>query len=91
MATRPCPAASRVAVNPATGTSLGANTQVAIGSLVPGSGDPYNGIVKAGDGIAKTNYTWPTLGFAPRFGAAYDVSGRSAWSSAAGSACSSIA
>ena len=42
---------------------------------MPGSGNPYNGIVKAGDGIAKTNYTWPTLGFAPRFGAAYDVSG----------------
>ena len=75
VATRPCPAASRVAVNPATGASLGPSTQVAIGTLVPGSGDPYNGIVVAGDGIAKTNYTWPTLGFAPRFGAAYDVSG----------------
>lgn len=75
VAARPCPAASRVAVNPATGASLGPSTQVAIGTLVPGSGDPYNGIVKAGDGIAKTNYTWPTLGFAPRFGAAYDLSG----------------
>ena len=30
---------------------------------------------QAGDGIAKKNYTWPTLGFAPRFGAAYDVTG----------------
>jgi hypothetical protein len=75
VATRPCPAANRVAVNPATGTSLGPSTQVAIGTLVPGSGDPYNGIVVAGDGIAKTNYTWPDWGFAPRFGAAYDVSG----------------
>ena len=75
VATSPCPAANRVAVNPATGTSLGTNTQVAIGSIVPGSGDPYNGIIRAGDGIAETNYTWPTLGFAPRFGAAYDVSG----------------
>jgi hypothetical protein len=75
VATRPCPAANRVAVNPTNNTSLGANTQVAIGTLVPGSGNPYNGIVVAGDGIAKTNYTWPDWGFAPRFGAAYDVSG----------------
>ena len=75
VATSPCPAASRVAVNPATGASLGPGTQVAIGTIVPGSGDLYNGILQAGNGIAKTNYTWPTLGFAPRFGAAYDVSG----------------
>src|SRR5688572_19710343 len=75
VAARPCPAANRVAVNPVTGASLGASTQVAIGTLVPGSGNPYNGIIVAGDGIAKENYTWPALGFAPRFGAAYDVSG----------------
>jgi hypothetical protein len=79
VATSPCPTASRVAVNPATGASLGANSQVGIGTLVPGSGDPYNGIRVAGDGIAKTNYTWPALGFAPRFGAAYDVSGTQRW------------
>ena len=53
----------------------GRTTQVAIGTIVPGSGNPANGIVVAGDGIAKTNYTWPNLGFAPRFGVAYDVSG----------------
>jgi hypothetical protein len=75
VAARPCPSASRVAVHPTTGESLGRSTQVAIGTLVPGSGNPYNGIRVAGDGIAKTNYTWPALGFAPRFGAAYDVSG----------------
>lgn len=73
--TVPCPSANRVAVNPNTGASLGANTQVAIGSIVPGSGNLYNGIIQAGNGIAKTNYTWPALAFAPRFGAAYDVSG----------------
>ena len=66
-------------MNPANGASLGPNTQVGIGTLVPGSGDPYNGIVVAGDGIAKTNYTWPNSGFAPRFGAAYDVSGTQRW------------
>jgi carboxypeptidase family protein len=73
--TTPCPAANRVAVHPATNASLGPNTQVAIGTIVPGSGDLYNGIIQAGNGIAETNYTWPTLGFAPRFGAAYDLSG----------------
>ena len=34
-----------------------------------------NGIVRAGDGISKYNYTWPTVVAAPRFGLAYDVSG----------------
>jgi hypothetical protein len=79
VATRPCPQANRVAVHPTTGSSLGANTQVAIGTIVPNSGDLYNGIIQAGNGIAKTNYTWPMLGFAPRVGAAYDVSGTQRW------------
>ena len=30
---------------------------------------------QAGDGIAKTGYTWPTLVVGPRFGVAYDVTG----------------
>ena len=34
-----------------------------------------NPTVRAGDGISKYNYTWPKLAVAPRFGAAYDVSG----------------
>jgi hypothetical protein len=34
-----------------------------------------NGIVRAGDGISKYNYTWPKVVAAPRFGVAYDVSG----------------
>jgi hypothetical protein len=34
-----------------------------------------NGIVRAGDGISKYNYTWPTVVAAPRFGLAYDISG----------------
>ena len=29
----------------------------------------------AGDGIAKSAYTWPTLVFGPRVGLAYDVTG----------------
>ncbi len=75
VAQSPCLAANRVAVNPITGASLGTNSQGAIGAIVPNSGNLLNGIIKAGDGIAKENYKWPDLGLAPRFGAAYDVSG----------------
>ncbi|HWB17621.1 MAG TPA: carboxypeptidase-like regulatory domain-containing protein [Vicinamibacterales bacterium] len=71
----PCPAASRVAVNPLTGASLGANTASAIGTLVPDSGNVVNGVIQAGQGIAKENYTWPALVVGPRIGGAYDVSG----------------
>jgi hypothetical protein len=51
------------------------NTQAAIGTPIPGSGDPLNGIRRAGDGIAKTGYTWPKLVVGPRFGMAYDLTG----------------
>jgi Carboxypeptidase regulatory-like domain len=71
----PCPSASRVAVNPLTGASLGANTGWAIGTLVPATGSLTNGLVQAGQGIAKENTTWPALTVAPRFGLAYDVNG----------------
>ena len=52
-----------------------ANTQAAIGTPIPGSGNPLNGIRKAGDGIADTGYVWPTIVVAPRFGLAYDLTG----------------
>jgi hypothetical protein len=71
----PCSGANRQAKNPLTGQLLGPNTSLAIGQLVPNSGDAINGIVKAGDGIAKGNYTWPTIGYAPRVGVAYDITG----------------
>src|SRR5439155_5034919 len=73
--TTPCPSANRVAINPLTGASLGANTTVAIGTIVPGSGNVLNGIIAAGHGIAKENYQWPDIGLAPRVGAAYDLTG----------------
>jgi hypothetical protein len=53
-----------------------ANTAVLIGTPIPNSGNPLNGIKQAGDGIAKTGYTWPTLVVGPRFGAAYDLTGK---------------
>jgi hypothetical protein len=67
------------AMNPRNGQILTApgtlNTQAAIGTPIPGSGNPLNGIRQAGDGIAKTGYVWPTLVFGPRVGMAYDLTG----------------
>src|SRR6478672_3921351 len=67
----PCAATSRQALNPATGQLLGPGTNVAIGTLVPGSGNGLNGLFLSGQGIDKTTYTWPSLVAAPRFGMAY--------------------
>ena len=57
---------TRQAMNPVTGALMGAGTAALIGQIVPGTGSPTNGIVRAGDGISKYNYTWPTLAVAPR-------------------------
>ncbi|MFB3828610.1 MAG: carboxypeptidase regulatory-like domain-containing protein [Bryobacteraceae bacterium] len=46
-----------------------------IGLFVPNSGDYSNGSRVAGDGIPKSLYSSPWLGWAPRFGFAYDVFG----------------
>ncbi len=76
-----CPnaATNRNAKNPVTGVVLTVpgtqNTQAAIGTLVPETGIVTNGLKQAGQGISKYNYTWPFLGYAPRFGVAYDVTG----------------
>ena len=71
----PCPAVSRIAVNPASGASLGAGSAPAIGTIVSGTGVLMNGIVKQGDGIAKENYVEPAMVYGPRVGGAYDVTG----------------
>jgi Carboxypeptidase regulatory-like domain/TonB-dependent Receptor Plug Domain len=76
----PCTGNNRNAMDPRTGQFVALpagvpNSQVLIGTPIPGSGNALNGIKKAGDGIAKTGYTWPALVVGPRFGAAYDVSG----------------
>jgi outer membrane receptor protein involved in Fe transport len=70
-----CAVASREAKNPVTGVSLGPNSAAAIGTIVPNTGNRTNGLVRNGDGIARENYTWPAIAIAPRFGAAYDLSG----------------
>ncbi len=78
-----CSGNTRNALNPLTGqivTAAGAaNTQALIGTPIPGTGNALNGIVAAGHGISKTDYTWPALVVGPRFGLAYDVTGRSNW------------
>jgi hypothetical protein len=74
-----CSGNARNAVDPRTGQILTApgasNTAAAIGTVVPNTGSPTNGVHQAGDGIADTSYTWPTLAWAPRFGMAYDLTG----------------
>ncbi len=78
-----CSGNDRNAMDPRSGQILtaagAANTQVAIGTPIPGTGNSLDGIKKAGDGIAKTNYVWPAMVFGPRFGFAYDPAGRSEW------------
>ena len=78
-----CSGNNRNAMDPRTGvilTAVGAaNTAAAIGTPIAGSGNTLNGIVQAGNGIAKTNYEWPKLVVGPRFGAAYDLTGDQQW------------
>ena len=78
-----CSGNTRNAMNPLTGQIISApgakNTQVLIGTPIPGIGNPLNGIIQAGHGIANTNYVWPSIVLGPRFGFAYDVTGKSDW------------
>ncbi len=78
-----CSGNIRNAMDPRNGqilTAVGAaNTQAAIGTPIPGTGNSLNGIIQAGNGIVKTNYKWPKLVVGPRFGFAYDLSGNSNW------------
>jgi hypothetical protein len=70
-----CSAGQREAVDPTTGRSLGPNSSLAIGTLVPDTGNPTNGLFRQGHGIVDANYIWPALAVAPRLGAAYDLKG----------------
>ena len=75
VAISPCPTGNRSAMNPVNGALLGTGTTFAIGTLVPNTGDPANGVRQAGDGTSKYNYVWPKLAYAPRIGVAYDLTG----------------
>jgi hypothetical protein len=71
-----CSGSNRQAMNPLTGELLGPNSALAIGTLVPGTGDRTNGLFLSGHGIVDTTYKWPALVAAPRFGMAYDLTGQ---------------
>jgi hypothetical protein len=74
--TSPCTGQNVRAFNPRTGQVLGAGSSSLVGSMVPGSGDLENGVVRSGvSPNVKENHTWPWLAFAPRGGVAYDVLG----------------
>jgi hypothetical protein len=72
----PCSGTNRQAMNPQTGQFLGPNSTLAIGTIVPNTGNVTNGLVQAGQGIPLSTYLQPALGVAPRFGMAYDLTGR---------------
>ena len=72
----PCTGTNRQARDPRTGQLLGPNSSINIGTLVTNTGNLTNGLFLSGQGIAETTYTWPNLGIAPRFGFAWDVTGR---------------
>ena len=66
-------AGQRVAVNPITGAQL---PQVYIGAIVPGVGNPADGMIVAGQaGVPVSLYKGQSLAVGPRFGFAYDVFG----------------
>jgi hypothetical protein len=72
----PCSGTNRQAMNPITNQFLGGNSSVAIGTVVANTGDPLNGIRQNGHGIVEEGYIWPAIATAPRFGVAYDVTGK---------------
>ena len=75
-AVAPCTGNNQRAMNPVNGQVLGPGSNTAVGSLVPGAGNRENGLVPSGTGInPKENYEWAGFLYAPRFGAAYDISG----------------
>jgi Carboxypeptidase regulatory-like domain len=74
--TVPCTGQNVRAFNPVTRQLLGAGSSSLVGSMVPGSGDLENGIVRSGvSPNVKENHLWPWLAYAPRLGAAYDLTG----------------
>jgi hypothetical protein len=71
----PCSGTNRQAMNPSTGAFLGPNSTLAIGTIVPNSGNLTNGLFQSGQGISDQTYEFPALSAGPRFGMAYDVTG----------------
>jgi hypothetical protein len=72
---------NRQAMNPITGQFLGPNSSLAIGTLVPDTGNTTNGIFLPGQAPLPETATFdaPAIVFGPRFGAAYDLTGRQSY------------
>jgi len=73
--TATCTGSNRSAKNPLTGELLGANTALAIGTLVPNFRRGEERPVPVREEIADTTYLFPKLNVGPRFGTAYDLLG----------------
>jgi hypothetical protein len=77
-----CSGANRRAVDPRSltsgfiATNLNTIDGAYIGRIVPNTGKLLNGLVQAGAGIEKGLYKNRGIHFAPRFGFAYDVTGK---------------
>ena len=56
-----CTGSNRAAKDPLTGQILGTNTSLAVGTLVPNSGQERNGLFQSGKEIADTTYQFPML------------------------------
>ena len=78
VATRPCPANSRLARNPVTGQTFpltGASANL-VGAIVPGSGNPNNGLALGTDPNTPRGYrTTRPVDVEPRLGFAWDMFG----------------
>jgi hypothetical protein len=64
----------KVALNPLTGATL--TDATLIGKIIPGSGNITNGIFSQGQGVNKYLVQNRGIHYAPRFGFAYDVTGK---------------
>jgi carboxypeptidase family protein/TonB-dependent receptor-like protein len=74
-ATAACATANRRAIDPRTG-QLFTNTNL-VGTFVPGTGDPNNGLAIAGQGDTPRGFkSVQPIDFEPRVGFAWDISGR---------------
>jgi Carboxypeptidase regulatory-like domain/TonB-dependent Receptor Plug Domain len=75
----PCSGANRVGEDPraiAAGIAPNASNTGIIGRIVPGSGDRFNGSFQAGQGVDKTLSSGSAFRVSPRFGFAYDLTGK---------------
>jgi hypothetical protein len=63
---------ARVGYDAVSGTTVAG---ASIGRVVPGSGDPFNGALQAGQGISETLTDGSKFRVSPRLGFAYDITG----------------